>query len=239
MFVCDLDGRIYEANDAFLSMVGYDQKDLAAGRLRWTDMTPAEWQHCDDKAIGELRTSGKTSLPYEKEYVRKDGSRVPVLIGGARFEGSPQGVAFVLDLSDRKRVDAERLKLEERLRQAERVEAIGTFAGGIAHDFNNILGAILGYGELAQKKVGEGNGIEQELDQVMQAGQRGKRLVEQILAFSRTSAGHRVPCTCSRSSPRPWPCWRPRCRRPCTSGRRSMPVMRRLWAMPRSCTRWP
>jgi signal transduction histidine kinase len=73
------------------------------------------------------------------------------------------------------------------------VEAIGTFGGGIAHDFNNILGAVLGYGELAQKKAGEGNAIEHELDQVMQAGQRGKRLVEQILAFSRAGVGDRVP----------------------------------------------
>jgi len=145
------------------------------------------------KAIEELRADGRTSLPYEKEFVRMDGSRLPILIGGARFEGSRQGVAFVLDLSERKQAEAERLKLEERLRQAEKVEAIGTFAGGIAHDFNNILGAILGYAELAQKKVGEGDAIEHELDQVMQAGQRGKRLVEQILAFSRTGVGHRTP----------------------------------------------
>jgi len=97
------------------------------------------------------------------------------------------------EIAERKRAEAERAKLQERLRQAEKVEAIGTLAGGIAHDFNNILGAILGYGELAQGKVRGGGAPEDELEQVMQAGIRGKRLVEHILAFSRGGGGHRVP----------------------------------------------
>ena len=73
------------------------------------------------------------------------------------------------------------------------MEAIGTLAGGIAHDFNNILGAILGYGELAQHKAGESGPLRENLDKVMQAGSRGKRLVEHILAFSRSGVGERLP----------------------------------------------
>jgi len=79
-----------------------------------------------------------------------------------------------------------------RLRQAEKMEAVGRLAGGIAHDFNNILGAILGYGELAQKGL-EGRAVRRHVDQVMQAGARGKELVERILAFSRSGMGERAP----------------------------------------------
>ncbi|HEV7305573.1 MASE1 domain-containing protein [Ensifer sp.] len=102
----DLDGRILEANDAFLRMIQYERKDLQAG-LRWFDMTPSEWQkvHARDEAE-ELMATGKMQA-REKEYFRKDGSRVPVLIGAACFEGqSTQGVAYILDLTERKRAEA-------------------------------------------------------------------------------------------------------------------------------------
>ena len=104
IFIWDLDGRIIEANDAFLRMVGYDREDLVAGRLRWTDLTPPEWRERDEQRRSpELKTTG-TVQPFEKEYFRKDGSRVPVLVGAASFEESgDQGVAFVLDLTERKR----------------------------------------------------------------------------------------------------------------------------------------
>jgi CheY-like chemotaxis protein len=83
--------------------------------------------------------------------------------------------------------------MQRQLQQAAKLEAIGRLAGGIAHDFNNILSAILGYGELAQYKLGEGNAVRRQLDQVMQAGARGKGLVDRILAFSRSGMGERVP----------------------------------------------
>jgi signal transduction histidine kinase/ActR/RegA family two-component response regulator len=95
-----------------------------------------------------------------------------------------------LELARRER---EREEMQRQLQQAAKMEAIGRLAGGIAHDFNNILGAILGYGEMAQKVLGEGNGVRRYVDQVMQAGARGKGLVERILAFSRSGLGERVP----------------------------------------------
>src|SRR5215831_8890739 len=105
IFVWELEGRILEANDAFLAMVGYDREDLVASRLRWTDLTPPEWRDRDERLIPELARSG-TLQPFEKEYFRKDGSRVPVLIGVAAFEeNGNQGVAFVLDLTERKRAE--------------------------------------------------------------------------------------------------------------------------------------
>ena len=101
----NLEGQILDANDAFLRMVGYEREDLVSGRIRWTDLTPTEWRDRDVLAVEDLKTVG-TMQPFEKEYFRKDGSRVPVLIGGASFEeGGNQGVAFVLDLTERKRAE--------------------------------------------------------------------------------------------------------------------------------------
>jgi PAS domain S-box-containing protein len=97
----NLEGAITGANEAFLHMVQYDQDDIASGRVRWKDLTPAEWRNRDEQAIAEIRGSS-IFRPFEKEYFRKDGTRVPVLLGGALFEGGGnEGVAFVLDLSEK------------------------------------------------------------------------------------------------------------------------------------------
>jgi len=117
IFVWDVEGRILEANDAFLHMVGYDRGDLASGRMRWTDLTPAEWRERDERARAELSSTG-TVQSYEKEYFRKDGGRVPVLIGGALFEQSgSEGVAFVLDLTERNRAEGALRESEYKLRK--------------------------------------------------------------------------------------------------------------------------
>src|SRR5262249_35902328 len=93
----NIDGTVVSANDEFLRMLQYTHDDVAAGRLNWAAMTPAEWREGADRAVAALRTTGSFQ-PFEKEYRRNDGSRVPVLIGGALFEGeTEQGVAFVLD----------------------------------------------------------------------------------------------------------------------------------------------
>src|SRR5262249_25125250 len=84
IFVADLEGRVLEANDTFLRMLGYDHDDLISGRVRWTDLTPPEWHERDTQTLAELKSTG-TVQSFEKEYFRKDGSRVPVLIGGALF----------------------------------------------------------------------------------------------------------------------------------------------------------
>jgi PAS domain S-box-containing protein len=111
----NLQGTITEANEAFLRMVQYDREDLASGSIRWTDLTPPEWCDRDNLAIAELKASG-VFQPYEKEYFRKDGSRVPTLLGGAVFEGAGnEGVAFILDLSEQKRAEAEIRALKDQL----------------------------------------------------------------------------------------------------------------------------
>ncbi len=116
IMIWDFDGRILEANDEFLRMVGYDRDDLLSGRIWWTDLTPPDWRDRNNTRIEQQKSSGRFE-PFEKEYTRKDGSRVPVLIGGATFEeGGNQVVAFVLDLTERKRAE-ERLRVQHTVTQ--------------------------------------------------------------------------------------------------------------------------
>jgi PAS domain S-box-containing protein len=112
----DVDGRIIEANEAFLNMLGYSRADLLAGRLRWNELTPPDWREREAEAQAELKLTGRVQ-PFEKEYVRKDGSRLPVLIGVASFEDAGhQGVAFVLDLTERNRAEQALRASETRFR---------------------------------------------------------------------------------------------------------------------------
>jgi len=117
IIIWELEGRILEANDAFLNIVGYGREDLVSGRLRWTDLTPPEWLDRHERWwIPQLKMAGSVQ-PFEKEYFRKDGSRVPVLIGMAAFdEQRDQGVSFVVDLTERKRSEEALRESEERFR---------------------------------------------------------------------------------------------------------------------------
>ena len=150
------------------------------------------------EAALEAHFSGRTPMyDHEVRFVLPNGqircfrARGTVLRDA---DGTPCRMAGSLgDITDRKRQQEEMLRLEGRLRQAERFEAMGTLAGGIAHDFNNILGAILGFGERALRGAEEGTQLHRDLSNVMVAGERGHTLVDRILSFSRGTAGERVP----------------------------------------------
>jgi len=130
----NLEGAITEANESFLRMVQYDREDLASGRLRWTDLTPAEWRGRDERAVAELKATG-IFQPFEKEYSRKDGSRVPVLLGGALLEGDGnEGVAFVLDLNEQKRAERALLRSEAFLVEGQHLGRIGSYSWRVATD---------------------------------------------------------------------------------------------------------
>ena len=120
IIVADLNGLILEANDIFLQMVGYTQQELHAGRVHWREMTPPESLEVSERAVQELTTTGACT-PFEKEYIRKDGSRVPVLHGAA-MAGETTLIGFVLDLSERKRGEAERKQAEAAQQEAVRRE---------------------------------------------------------------------------------------------------------------------
>jgi PAS domain S-box-containing protein len=116
IFTWNLEGRIVEANETFLKMVQRGREDVASAGLRWTDLTPEEWRARDELAVADLKATG-TMQPYQKEYFRKDGSRVPVLVGAAPLEdGGNDGVAFALDLSEQKRAEEALRRVEEQAR---------------------------------------------------------------------------------------------------------------------------
>jgi PAS domain S-box-containing protein len=150
IMIWELEGRILEANDAFLRIVGYDREDLVAGRLHRRMLTPSDWHNLDARNVTELGQVG-TIPPFEKEYLRKDGRRVPVLIGGTMFEPSRnQGVGFVLDLTEQKRVEAEARENERRYREAlmelahaNRVTTMGQLTASIAHEVSQPIAAVV------------------------------------------------------------------------------------------------
>ncbi len=127
IFFATVEGGIVEANQAFLQLLQYDRQDLAAGRLRWADITPAEWRERDERSMAEFLATGVFQA-YEKEYFRKDGSRVPVLVGGARMQSPNEGVVFVLDLSEQKRAEEKIRRSESYLAEAQRLSQTGSWA---------------------------------------------------------------------------------------------------------------
>jgi signal transduction histidine kinase len=125
-------------------MVQYDHEDVAAGRVRWRDMTPADWRERVERALAEVMQTGSVQ-PFESELFRKDGSRLPVLLAGALFEeGGNEGVAFALDLSEQKQTEAERERLQQelaRLAHLNRVSTLGELTASLAHEINQPIGA--------------------------------------------------------------------------------------------------
>jgi PAS domain S-box-containing protein len=179
-----LEGRIIGANDAFLRIVGYTREDLDAGRMNWPDMTPVDCAEAERKCVEEIIAHG-VCTPFEAAYIRKDGSRVNVLVGAAAFDDNPQeGVTFILDLTERN-------KLEQQFFRAQRMESIGTLAGGIAHDLNNMLTPILLSVQLLKEDVKEPALVEC-LDTLNESAMRAAALVQQVLSFARGVDGRHV-----------------------------------------------
>jgi PAS domain S-box-containing protein len=146
--MADLSGNLHEANDAFLDMLGYTRLELESGVLRWRDMTPPDWAEVDNQAIVQIRETGSCP-PFEKEYLHKDGSRVPILIGVAMLPDSEENCfCFVLDLSDRKQAEAALATNEARLRGFVDSNVVGILYGdvyGNIHEANDALLEMIGY----------------------------------------------------------------------------------------------
>ncbi|MER8854741.1 MULTISPECIES: AAA family ATPase [Mesorhizobium] len=182
--IFDLDGPILEANEAFLHIVGYSREDVISGSLRWTSLTPAEWRGADERALADMASTG-TCRPYEKDLLRSDNKLVPVLVGGATFdELRHQGVAFVLDLTERKRAEAEVV-------HANRVATMGQLAASIVHEVNQPIAATLMNAGTAMRLLGRQppnlEGVKHAIDRIIRDGKRTGDIVSRIRDFSKNA----------------------------------------------------
>jgi PAS domain S-box-containing protein len=195
IFIWSSEGQIIEANDAFLRIVGYDREDLVAGRLRWTDLTPPEWRRRHEQFwTPELKMTGIIQ-PYEKEYFRKDDTRVSVLVGAAGFdETANQGVSFVVDLTERKRAEADARESERRYREvqmelarANRVATMGQLSASIAHEVRQPIAAVVTNAQAGLRwlsaqpsDLGEAR---QAFERIVRSGMHAGDIIERIRAL--------------------------------------------------------
>jgi PAS domain S-box-containing protein len=200
----DVQGRIIDANQAFLDIVGYAHEDLVSGRLRWTELTPAEWRDADEQIIAELKAVG-TLHPREKEYFRKDGSRVPVLVARALFEWKPdEGVSFVIDMTDRKRAE-ERLRASEQrfldaqmeLAHVTRITTLGELAASIAHEVNQPLAGVVSNAEAGLRWLRRGtpdpDAACRSLEWIIDDGNRASEVIRRVRALANKTSLEKVP----------------------------------------------
>jgi PAS domain S-box-containing protein len=187
--IFDLDHRIMEANDAFLGIVGYNRDDVISDRLSFTGLIPPESAGAEQRLLAELAATG-TWKPGEREFVRKDGSRVPVLLGGAAFgELRHQGVAFVVDLTERKRAESE-------LAHANRVATMGQLTASIAHEVNQPIAALLTNAGTALRWLARQppnlEAARQSIDRIINDGRRTADIVSRIRDFSKKAPARKA-----------------------------------------------
>jgi len=163
IFVWNLNGDILDANDAFLRIVGYAREDLVSCRVRWQDLTPSEWVEGTEQAMKQFNAYGRTQ-PTEMEYVRKDGSRVSVMVGIAAFGADGhESVAFVVDLTERKEIERRRqesCEMQQALTsrcETAREEERKRIAREMHDELGQHLTALRMHAFLLQKKLGDGN----------------------------------------------------------------------------------
>lgn len=188
-----LDGAVEAANPALCRMLGLPNGDLANVGLNLQEITAPAWQEADARAREQILLRGWCDS-YRKELRRADGSHVPVSIQAWLVRDDdevPQRIMCVVrDITEIARIEAERDALQQGLRQAQKMEAVGQLAGGIAHDFNNILASILGYAELAARRQPQTGDVKlgMYLEQIHAAGGRARDLIRQLLLFSRAGS---------------------------------------------------
>jgi len=180
--VLDPKGKVVQVNDTYCRMSGYTRDEILGMSVAELDL--------DEGSVGfAARVKdiiSKGSGLFESRHCRKDGSLFSVEISVTWLkENGGQFISFCRDLTERKRAEEERQRLQEQLFQSQKMESVGRLAGGVAHDFNNMLGAILGHAELAMMKLGEDNLIRDDLKEIVFAASRSADITRQLLAFAR------------------------------------------------------
>ena len=184
-FFWDANGDISDANDVYLEMVGYSKDEVLLGTVRWRDLTPPEYTDLDNKALEEITTTG-VMTPIEKEYIRKDGSRFPILIGGSTLPDSTLGgVSFALDITERKKGEQIIKNLLEKLRRIN-IE-LEQFAYVASHDLKEPLRMILSFARLlARRYKGKlDKDADDFIDFIVAGAMRMQKLIDALLSYSR------------------------------------------------------
>ncbi|MFY3433246.1 AAA family ATPase [Achromobacter mucicolens] len=178
-----IEGQVLEANDLFLSMTGYDRDDVCAGRLKWTALVSRGGPVTLDELL--LR---ETAEPVETELIRKDGRRVPVLLGAARFAaGDNQGVSFVLDLSERKAAETKMQQIQSDLAHVTRMTTVSSMTASIAHDVSQPVSAVLTEAQAALNWIARTppntEEVAESLRRIVQSGQRAGSIISGVRAL--------------------------------------------------------
>jgi len=165
-------------------MLGFDRDDLVTGRMRWTDLIPPEWRDRSAQTLQDIKTTG-TAQPFERDYFRKDGSRAPVLVGAASLEtAGNQGVAFVLDLTERKQLEQRYREAQMELAHANRVAAMGQITASIAHEVNHPVAATILNAQTALRWLNRDapdlEEARQQLAKIVNDGRRAANVVSRI-----------------------------------------------------------
>jgi len=204
IFIGDSRGGIIEANEAFLDMLGYSHEELISRRIRWTKLTPTEWASADQDALAQMSATG-SCRPFEKEFFRKDGSRVPVLVGGAFFERKQdEGVVFVIDMTDRKRAEEKLRASEQRLLDSQmelahvnRVTTMGQLTASIAHEVNQPLAAVVANAEACLRWLGRGppdlDAARRSVEWIINDGNRASGVIRRFRALANKTRIEKVP----------------------------------------------
>jgi PAS domain S-box-containing protein len=204
IYIWDFQGRIIDANDAFLDMVGYSREDLISGRLYYPALTPPDWNDVSERARAVVKTTGTAGV-FEKEYLRKDGNRVPILLGGATFgESQDQGVAFVLDLTERKRAEEKLRESERRYRDAQaelahvtRVTTLGELTASIAHEVNQPLAGISSNAEACLRWLDRGtphlDAARRSVEWIINDCNRAGEVIQRVRALAKRAKIQKEP----------------------------------------------
>lgn len=180
-------GAILEANDAFLKMVGYTREDLQINSINWVEMTPPEYIQQDKRVLQELAVSGSCA-PFEKEYIRKDGSRVPILLGAAQLESDELAwVCFVVDLTESKKIEALLRQQAEDLSRANRLK--DEFLATVSHELRTPLNAMLGWATMLRSSQLDEATTKRAVETIERNARAQNQLINDLLDVSRIITG--------------------------------------------------